>query len=65
MIEKSPQMKIHEQTDAMMQSFRASVRQAQQSAKESGVPVTIVVNSQRYNIFPNGEIVSTENLSGG
>jgi hypothetical protein len=64
MIEKSAEMKIHEQADAMMHSFRQSVRNAQQSAKESGIPVTIVVDKRRYNIMPNGEIQSIEPING-
>jgi len=65
MIEKSPEVKIYEQADAMMQSFRASVRQAQQSAREAGVPVSLFINGHRYNAMPDGEIVSVDNESGG
>jgi len=56
MIEKSAEMKIHEHVDAMLESFRGSVRKAQTAAKESGVPVTIVVSGERYNIMPDGKI---------
>ena len=64
MIEKSAEMKIHEQVDAMLQSFRGSVRKAQKAAKESGVPVTIVVSGDRYNIMPNGEIQLVDKQNG-
>jgi len=65
MIEKSAEMKIHEQADAMMQSFRNSVRKAQQDAKEAGVPVTILVRGDRYNVLPNGDIELAKKHSGG
>lgn len=64
MIEKSAEMKIQKQTDAMLQSFRVSVRNAQQSAREAGVPVTIVVNKKMYNIMPNGQIELIEKSGG-
>ena len=65
MIEKSAEMKIHELADEMLQSFRVSVRNAQQSARESCVPITIVVNHKTYNVMPNGEIESIEESAGG
>jgi hypothetical protein len=56
MIEKSPETKLYEQSDAMLQEFRDSVRNAQLAAKSAGVAKVFVINGQRYLALPNGDI---------
>jgi len=56
MIEKSPDVKLYEQADQLLDEFRASVRDAQKTAHDSGVDYTFVANGIRYVAHPNGEI---------
>lgn len=63
MIEKSTDIKLHEQAGAMLDTFSSSVRDAQKHAHESGVDYTFTSNGIRYTAKPNGEIEkhTTEN----
>lgn len=65
MIKKSPNTKLYERADGLMQSFRESVRAAQKSARDAGVPVSIVMDGKRYLAMPNGEMVVDGEQSGG
>ncbi len=56
MIEKSPDVKLYEQADSLLDQFRASVRAAQEHARSSGVDYTFTSNGIRYIAHPNGEI---------
>ena len=56
MIEKSPDVKLYEQADSLLDEFRASVRAAQERARSSGVDYTFTSNGIRYIARPNGEI---------
>lgn len=56
MIEKSPDVKLYEQADSLLDEFRSSVRAAQQHAHNSGVDYTFVANGIRYIARPNGDI---------
>jgi len=56
MIEKSPDVKLYEQADSLLDEFRASVRAAQERAHSSDVDYTFVANEIRYIAHPNGEI---------
>ena len=56
MIENSPDVKLYEQADALIDQFRASVRAAQEHARSSGVDYTSMSNGIRYVARPNGEI---------
>jgi len=56
MIEKSPDVKLYEQADLLLDEFRSSVRAAQRRAHESGVDYTFVANGIRYIARPNGDI---------
>ena len=55
MIEKSKGTKVRQEAEEITDSFRKSVLDAQQSAKDAGVPYTIVVDNQRFNVMPNGD----------
>jgi hypothetical protein len=57
MIEKSPDVKLYKQADSLMDCFRASVRDAQKRAHDSGVDYTFTANGIRYVARPNGEII--------
>ena len=56
MIEKSPDVKLYEQADSLIDEFRDSVRLAQEQAHDSGVDYTFVANGIRYVARPNGNI---------
>ena len=56
MIEKTPDVKLYEKADLLMEQFRESVRTAQRQAHESGVDFTFAANGIRYVARPNGEI---------
>ena len=56
MLEKSPDVKLYEQADTLIDEFRDSVQLAQNEAHESGVEYTFVANRVRYVAHPNGEI---------
>ena len=56
MIEKSPDVRLYEQADSLLDEFRASVRAAQEHAHRAGVDYTFVANGIRYIAHPNGEI---------
>ena len=64
MIEKSPDSKLYEKSDALMERFRDSVRNAQDAAKSAGIPSAFVINGQRYLALPNGEIERQANQNG-
>lgn len=64
MIEKSPDTKLYEKSDALMERFRDSVRKAQNAAKSAGIPSAFVINGQRYLALPNGEIKHLANQDG-
>ena len=64
MIEKTPDAKLYEKTDALMDQFRNSVRAAQKRAHESGVDYTFTVNGIRYVARPNGHIEKQLNRIG-
>lgn len=63
MIEKSKETKVRQEADEISDSFRKSVLDAQQSAKDSGVPYTIVVDNQRFKVMPNGEKIPVAPVS--
>lgn len=65
MIEKSPDVKLYEQADSLLDEFRESVRAAQEHAHSSGVDFTFVANGIRYIARPNGEIEKHASTSGG
>ena len=65
MIEKSPEMKMYERSDALMQEFRDSVRRAQASARDAGVAAVFVVNGLRYLAMPDGTITAHDGTNGG
>ena len=56
MIEKSPDVKLYEQADSLIDEFRDSVRLAQKQAHDSGVDYIFVANGIRYVARPNGDI---------
>jgi hypothetical protein len=56
MNEKSPDVKLYEQADSLIDEFRDSVRLAQKQAHDSGVDYTFVANGIRYVARPNGNI---------
>jgi hypothetical protein len=64
MIEKSPDVKLYEQADSLIDGFRDSVREAQKHAHDSGVDYTFVANGIRYVARPNGDIEKQSSKSG-
>ena len=64
MIEKTPDAKLYEKADALMDQFRDSVRAAQNRAHESGVDYTFTANGIRYIALPNGDIKKQLNRIG-
>jgi hypothetical protein len=56
MIEKSPDVKLYEQADSLIDGFRDAVRLAQKQAHDSGVDYTFLANEIRYVARPNGNI---------
>ena len=64
MIEKTPDVKLYENADLLMEQFRESVRAAQKRAHESGVDYTFTANGIRYITRPNGEIEKQPPLNG-
>ena len=65
MIEKSPEMKMYEKSDALMQEFRDSVHRAQATARVAGVAAVFVVNGMRYLAMPDGKITTHDGTNGG
>ena len=64
MIEKSPDVKLYEQADSLIDEFRESVRLAQKHARDSGVDYTFVENGIRYVARPNGNIEKQDTKNG-
>lgn len=60
MIEKSPDVKMYEKSDALMQEFRNSVRRAQAAARQAGVAAVFVVNGTHCWAMPDGNIVTQD-----
>lgn len=56
MIEKSTDVKLYEQADSLLDTFRSSVRAAQKRAHDAGVDFTFTANGVRYTARPNGDI---------
>ena len=65
MIEKSPDVKMYEQADALIGEFREAVRDAQNQAHDSGVDYVFVSNGIRYVARPNGDIEKHSSQNGG
>jgi len=64
MIEKSADVKLYEQADSLLDQFRASVRTAQERARNSGVNYTFTSNGIRYIARPDGEIEKQSSPNG-
>ncbi len=64
MIEKSADVKLYEQADSLLDQFRASVRAAQERARNSGVNYTFTSNGIRYIARPDGEIEKQSSPNG-
>lgn len=65
MIEKSSDLKMHQQADALIEEFRDAVRSAQKLAHDSGVDYVFVSKGIRYVARPNGDIEKHCSQNGG
>ena len=64
MLEKSPEQKLYEKTDSMMETFRESVASARETARAENVPTVFVLDGTTYHAMPDGEIVKKIGTNG-